>query len=67
MCLNISYWWEWDKDIHCFKEQEPCYASLELLTQQIKRVSKPQENPFVPDNNEIADPDSNGGEWRLEG
>ena len=44
-----------DKDIHCFKEQQPCYAGLEFLTQQIKLVSKPKENPFVADNNEIAD------------
>ena len=30
------------KDIHCFKEQEPCQAGLELLTQQIKLISEPE-------------------------
>ena len=45
-----------DKDIHCFKEQEPCHAGLELPTQQIKLAIEPKDNFFVPDNNEIADP-----------
>ena len=44
-----------DKHIHCFKEQESCHAGLDLLTQQIKLVREPVENPFVPDNGEIAD------------
>ena len=44
-----------DKDIHFFKEQEPCQAGLELLMQQIKLVREPEENPFKPNNDEIAD------------
>ena len=44
-----------DKDIRCFKEQEPCHDGLELLTQQIKLVSEPEDNPFVPGNNGVAD------------
>ena len=47
-----------DKDIHCFKEQEPCHTRFELLTQQIKLVSEPEGNPFVPDNDKIADCDT---------
>ena len=44
-----------DKDIHYFKEQELCHAGLELLTQRIKLVNDPKDNPFLPNNDEIAD------------
>ena len=44
-----------DKDIHYFKEQQPCHAGLELLTQQIKHVGEPEDNPFVPNSKEIVD------------
>ena len=55
-----------NKDIHCFKEQGPCHAGFELLTQQIKLVSELEDNPFGPDNDKIADCDTawNGGGWR---
>ena len=43
-----------EKDNHYFKEQEPCHAAPELLTQQIKLVSIPKEKAFVPDNDKIA-------------
>lgn len=45
-----------DKDIHCFKEQQPCHTGLELLTKQKKNLSEPEDNPFVPDTKKIADP-----------
>ena len=44
-----------DKDIQCFKEQQPCSAGFKLLTQHIKFVSESKDNPFVPDNDEITD------------
>ena len=44
------------------EEQQPCHAGRELLTQQIKLVREPENNHFVPDNGEIADPaPCNGG------
>ena len=47
------------------EEQQPCHAGRELLT-QIKLVREPENNHFVPDNGEIADPaPCNGGGRRT--
>ena len=44
-----------DKDIHCFKEHQPCHAGLKMLTEQMQLVNEPEDNSFVADPEEIID------------
>ena len=44
-----------DKDIHCFKEKEPCHAGLEMLTEQIELATGQEENPFQVDPDGITE------------
>ena len=44
-----------DKDIHCFKEKQPCHAGLEMLAEQIELATGQEENPFQVDPDEIME------------
>ena len=44
-----------DKDIHCFKEKQPCHAGLEMLAEQIELATGQEENPFQVDSNKITE------------
>ena len=44
-----------DKDIHCFKEKQPCHGSLEMLAERIELATGQEENPFQVDPDEITE------------
>ena len=44
-----------DKDIHCFKEKQPCHAGLEMLAKQIELATGQEENPFQVDPDKITE------------
>ena len=44
-----------DKEIHCFKEHQPCQAGLAMLNEQIQLVNETEDNPFIPDAEEMID------------
>ena len=44
-----------DKDIHCFKDKQPCHAGLEVLAEQIELATGQEENPFQVDPDEITE------------
>ena len=44
-----------DKDIHCFKEKQPCHAGLEMLAEQTELATGQEENPFQVDPDEKAE------------
>ena len=44
-----------DKDIHCFREANPCHTGLEMLAQQIELTNGQEENPFHVDPNEVTE------------
>ena len=44
-----------DKDIHCFKEKQPCHTGLEMLAEQTELATGQEENPFQVDPDEITE------------
>ena len=44
-----------DKDIHCFKEKQPCHAGLEMLEEQIELPTGQEEDPFQVHADEITE------------
>ena len=44
-----------DRDIHCFKEKQPCHAGLEMLAELIDLATGQEENPFQVDPDEITE------------
>ena len=43
-----------DDEIHCLKPGQPCEKGCELLREHLKLLNTEEENPFVPDAEDIA-------------
>ena len=43
-----------DDEIHCLKPGQPCEKGRELLREHLKLLNTEEENPFVPDAEDIA-------------